>query len=811
MWTDASSGCTQTCRRDPSPSCSRSRGGKSAASAAARPRCCGRRRSTTGAASTRRPGSSEVTSSRRRSRWWRQPYGGCGRRLFTAARAGVCAQVEPLFDRLTVFDARLPHGVERAEACRGSRGSGTRGGGGWCCTVGSRSRPRSPRDLALRRRSRGDGLDWPLRRGRAAFRRPHRGGGGGRARRTARGPLRRDLPARRHGAARYAARGWRRRRRRRPPPPRGHARRRPEPAAPSAGPGARRASMRLLLALLLKSGSTAADDAVAAVTGRTTGTGTGGHAQALKRSPSSVLGTLADARSFFSHAPYDAHDSQPAEGMRAVTRQMLHAVHAVRGGQAGARLTRLFERLGDERNCCVRVLVIGGSNACGAGNVGGVFGRRHSNLGKPAGINGTWSAALIRYLNARSQRCCATGHTLDNQCINGMGTSGFNAQFAGLLGAKHKASPPHLVVVDTGANDFNSFVEDELKGRPTKAELQHGHVLDRRSQARLREIEVETEALARRILQLRPTTALLYVEDAWFNKLTSSQVLGAWNEHRPVLERLGVPACHSTLPLAALDERNRSHPLARPQVLVDVVHLSRWGHLLTAFFCVAVLHAEGEALWRQSAAQREARWRASLALPPLDPSIEGLVLERMTTPLALIDFTNSRGAGMEAVVHAEGWEWLAQHKRGDGAYIFDKVKRGASIYSTGGHKLGYVARRGGANFVANVTVETGSLTVGYLRSYSGAASVKVEVVRRVGDGTYLPLPASHQASEGSDSGATFHRKWAHNVSVHSSSVLRLRLPASGVTSGAPRAAVLIRFTLIEGNEVPFTLYSVQSC
>ncbi|EOD22534.1 hypothetical protein EMIHUDRAFT_469617 [Emiliania huxleyi CCMP1516] len=182
----------------------------------------------------------------------------------------------------------------------------------------------------------------------------------------------------------------------------------------------------------------------------------------------------------------------------------------------------------------------------------------------------------------------------------------------------------------------------------------------------------------------------------------------------------------------------------------------------------------------------------------------------MTTPLALIDFTNSRGAGMEAVVHAEGWEWLAQHKRGDGAYIFDKVKRGASIYSTGGHKLGYVARRGGANFVANVTVETGSLTVGYLRSYSGAASVKVEVVRRVGDGTYLPLPASHQASEGSDSGATFHRKWAHNVSVHSSSVLRLRLPASGVTSGAP-AAVLIRFTLIEGNDVPFTLYSVQSC
>ena len=108
-------------------------------------------------------------------------------------------------------------------------------------------------------------------------------------------------------------------------------------------------------------------------------------------------------------------------------------------------------------------------------------------------------------------------------------------------------------------------------------------------------------------------------------------MLGAWNEHRPVLERLGVPACHSTLPLAALDERNRSHPLARPQVLVDVVHLSRWGHLLTAFFCVAVLHAEGEALWRHSAAQREARWRASLALPPLDPSIEGLVAQRWHT------------------------------------------------------------------------------------------------------------------------------------------------------------------------------------
>ena len=90
-----------------------------------------------------------------------------------------------------------------------------------------------------------------------------------------------------------------------------------------------------------------------------------------------------------------------------------------------------------------------------------------------------------------------------------------------------------------------------------------------------------------------------------------------------------------SLPLDAAarvdDERNRSHPLARPQVLVDVVHLSRWGHLLTAFFCVAVLHAEGEALWRHSAAQREARWPASLALPPLDPSIEGLVAQRWHT------------------------------------------------------------------------------------------------------------------------------------------------------------------------------------
>ena len=100
-------------------------------------------------------------------------------------------------------------------------------------------------------------------------------------------------------------------------------------------------------------------------------------------------------------------------------------------------------------------------------------------------------------------------------------------------------------------------------------------------------------------------------------------------------------------------------------MLVDVVHLSRWGHLLTAFFCVAVLHAEGEALWRHSAAQREARWRASLALPPLDPSIEGLVLERMTTPLALIDFTNSRGAGMEAVAPGkpgrQGWKLHETH------------------------------------------------------------------------------------------------------------------------------------------------------
>ena len=63
---------------------------------------------------------SEVTSWRRRSRWLSQPFGGVDG-VSSQRRARVYAQVQPLFDRLTVFDARLPHGVERAEGGRDPR------------------------------------------------------------------------------------------------------------------------------------------------------------------------------------------------------------------------------------------------------------------------------------------------------------------------------------------------------------------------------------------------------------------------------------------------------------------------------------------------------------------------------------------------------------------------------------------------------------------------------------------------------------------------------------------------------------------
>ena len=47
-----------------------------------------------------------------------QPFGGVDG-VSSQRRARVYAQVQPLFDRLTVFDARLPHGVERAEGGEG--------------------------------------------------------------------------------------------------------------------------------------------------------------------------------------------------------------------------------------------------------------------------------------------------------------------------------------------------------------------------------------------------------------------------------------------------------------------------------------------------------------------------------------------------------------------------------------------------------------------------------------------------------------------------------------------------------------------
>ena len=302
------------------------------------------------------------------------------------------------------------------------------------------------------------------------------------------------------------------------------------------------------------------------------------------------------------------------------------------------RLSPFLSTLASHHNCCTRIALLGGSTACGGhsgdGKLGGIL---TGSCGFPAGMNGTWAASLVRYLNARTTDCCRRGHDFRNLCAAGRGTEYMLEVFDSLT--QRGLAEAQLIFVDTAANDYNSWFVQEF--RPS---LSAQHLERKRRHA----VMVDTEQLLRLLRHRAPLAAVMYVETAcvcrrveprasrpptraactqpatcsapraadFYAKQSkharpeepafdAERVLGAWPLHEPVLRHYGVP---TVLVGAALQEETRrlglptegygapltdtlAHPLSRHWLLQDKVHLSAEGHQLTALLVAAALQA----------------------------------------------------------------------------------------------------------------------------------------------------------------------------------------------------------------------------
>ena len=172
------------------------------------------------------------------------------------------------------------------------------------------------------------------------------------------------------------------------------------------------------------------------------------------------------------------------------------------------RLSPFLSTLASHDDCCTRIALLGGSTACGGhsgdGKMGGIL---TGSCGFPAGMNGTWAASLVRYLNARTTDCCRRGHDFRNLCASGRGTEYMLEVFDSL--AQRGLAEAQLIFVDTAVNDYSCcalplFVQEF---RPS---LSAQHLERKRRHAAM----VDTEQLLRLLRRRAPLAAVMYVETA---------------------------------------------------------------------------------------------------------------------------------------------------------------------------------------------------------------------------------------------------------------------------------------------------------
>lgn len=421
------------------------------------------------------------------------------------------------------------------------------------------------------------------------------------------------------------------------------------------------------------------------------------------------------------------------ELVRDVTPSMLNASRVVEENGT-ARFASLFQRLSADngvQSCCIRVLVLGGSITCGGVDPQD-FRARAANLSiviEPAGgIEGAYSTHLQRGLQHMVQgSCCPEGHSVENLCQGGVESNYFVQTFATRTGAAHARRPADVVILDTAANDFNSYWFYRLASSLARTHQSSMHA----------EATSHFEALVRLLLRLRPRVGVLALQTAWFERSVKAKGLpkreryGAWADQEPVLRHYSIPTIHVAHAFNHSTER-------RAPLYADHLHLSAGGHWVTTYLVVQALGA----MWKRHTLSRLSI-QAPLAgdgddLPNL-LAASSASLPPVEAALTTIDFT-SLSASFRAHMHnASGWRWLCASKRANGSYAYAEIDALQLKQSRGGKVMFMAAGDARDSFVADVRFRRGMLSVGHLRSYEGQADAEVELLDD--DARPLALPS----------------------------------------------------------------------
>ena len=490
-------------------------------------------------------------------------------------------------------------------------------------------------------------------------------------------------------------------------------------------------------------------------------------------------------------------------------RALDHAL-SIAGTNGTSRLTPFLRRLSNETDCCVHVIVIGGSIACGHGYPGNMGSPKAGNVKAAGGVSGAYAAHLHGLLNTARGACCAATHRVTNLCEGGKGTDYFLSSLSTRLVPVHREHPAHLVLVDTAPNDLNAFWIQRFGTRDRSTWLPRLHAVN----------ALTTEALVRRLLLLRPRVAVAYVETAWYEAGPFHTRYGAWEDQQPVLRFYQVPTVHLGLVARAAGSAatgtresdsnttttSELHArLSRRSLYVDAIHLSADGHRVLAHLISEALVREWERLSTAStssaggmegsagaAAAEEQDFTAASAT--LAPSAD--VAPYADVPLSVVDFTDMRGswAGFVRKLPAaggggggdgngDGWQWAGASKQRNGSYVYTSmplISDASSVagprgdqcgnrqyltglvmdrqyadhsgnrasYIRGTCKLAYVVRSGvESSFVARVSFASGRLRIGYLRSYTGQAAMKIEVLAMAEAAEAAAAPAEEEVLE----------------------------------------------------------------
>ena len=524
-------------------------------------------------------------------------------------------------------------------------------------------------------------------------------------------------------------------------------------------------------------------------------------------------------RRYFEAGFYDSATS--SESTRSVTRELLDAAILFDSNRS---LHAVRQLLHSSHDCCISIVALGGSTACGKGLVGGGGGKYRfpttPGVEAPKGIEQAWPAHLKHSLDNVTASCCPQGHSMRNLCRDAAGLDYVLTVFESRLAEQHRRKRADLILVDTAVNDVNVYW------------LQVSRLLNKaRLTKTLSQTELFTEALVRRVASLTDPPALAFVETAWFEPVGGTggivgveegeeMIFGAWLSHRKVLEYYGVPAVH--MPRALVrggkpSTRNTSVPLSRAQLYVDGLHLSRDGHWVQALFVAA-------ALLRHSSSDGHRHQGSYATLAPPRAALEQLA-PLVTAPLTAYDFSQRAvaPASLRKLSQMEGWA-LRLAEKVNGTYTFsgplEAIERTATQIDRG--KLGLVASWGAgsadATFTATMHVRQALLRVGYLRSYNGQASVLAEVTIN----SSSPWEMAQRGARNARLSRMFNGTWNEPVSIFTTTSFDLRsiycdqgeeeLPPCLPPDG--EQLLDVRFTLLPNDGAPgggtFTFFSISS-